>query len=526
MDAAVRRSSLLLLIVVEALALFVFENMRAVFTTLEKNERQAIIAASELQADLFVLRTLQGQSRPGRAKYFDRVLPLARAESGQSIVAVGKELQLEIRKPLGDKSGLLFQKTIRSSQLESFQGLKKILAILVLLLGLAIVASGIYFMVLLRKKMPEPHLSAGSPFQDYLVEMNNSQQELQELVANQRRSASEKEELNKSIINTVHLGVIYLSAGGKIEIFNPAAQELFGRSFVAARNHRLADALPGHPELTRFILAGDTRNSAEIESGPFIFFVDVVPVGAGRDGPVKAGRDGPVGDGGRLALVRDVSAERKKERIRRHNDNLMMLGEMAASLAHEVRNSLGVILGYSKAMSGEPEKTAKIVREVQFMSEMMESFLRFSKPVAKVGSKPTDLGQVIAAAAAAQELLIELPAQTLELKSDPLLLNAIFTNLALNAKQAGAGRLRVEFAPGAAPTASPRNDVAVTIADDGPGITAASAEKIWLPFFSTRDKGTGMGLATVKKLVSALNGDIQLLNPGEPGAKFKITFYT
>ena len=499
-----RRSSLLLLIVVEALALFVFENMRAVFTTLEKSERQAIIVASDLQAELHILRTLQGQSRPGRAKYFDRILPLARAESGQQIVDAGKELRLEIRKPLREKSGLLFQKTIRSPQLDSFQGLKKVLSMLVLLLGLAIAASGIYFMVLLRNKKPEPVLSAGSPFQDYLVEMKSSQQELQELVDAQRRTACEKDELNKSIINTVHLGVIYLSAGGKIEIFNPAAQELFGRSFVAARNHPLADALPGHPELVRFILAGDRRNSAEIESGPFIFFVDVVPVGSG--------------DGGRLALVRDVSDERKKERIRRHNDNLMMLGEMAASLAHEVRNSLGVILGYSKAMSGEPEKTAKIVREVQFMSEMMESFLRFSKPVAKVGSKPTDLGQVIAAAAAAQDMLVELPAPTLELKSDPLLLNAIFTNLALNAKQAGAGRLRVEFAPGAAPT--------VLIADDGPGITAASAEKIWLPFFSTRDKGTGMGLATVKKLVSALNGDIQLLNPGEPGAKFKITFYS
>jgi signal transduction histidine kinase len=500
--AAVRRSSLLLLIVVEALALFVFENMRAVFTTLEKNERQAIVAASDLQAELHVLRTLQGQSRPGRAHYFDRIEPLSRAESGQSLRAGAEGLRLEIRKPLGKSSGLLFKKTIRSGQLDSFQGLKKVLALMILLLGLAIAASGIYLMVLLRKKSPEPAMSAGSPFQDYLVEMKNSQQELQELVASQRRSASANEELNKSIIHTVHLAVIYLSAGGKIEIFNPAAQELFGRSYVAARNRRLADALPDHPELTRFILANDKRNSAEIESGPFIFFVDVVPVG----------------DGGRLALVRDVSAERKKERIRRHNDNLMMLGEMAASLAHEVRNSLGVVLGYSKVMSGEPEKTAKIVREIQFMSEMMESFLRFSKPVAKVGSKPTDIGQVIVAAAAAQDMPVQLPAAPLELKSDPLLLNAIFTNLALNAKQAGATRLCVEFATGAAP--------AVTIADDGPGITAASAEKIWLPFFSTRDKGTGMGLATVKKLVSALNGDIQLLNPGEAGARFKIIFYT
>jgi two-component system sensor histidine kinase PilS (NtrC family) len=334
--------------------------------------------------------------------------------------------------------------------------------------------------------------------------MKSSQQELQDLVVAQRRTASEQEELNKSIINTVHLGVIYLSSGSKIEIFNPAAQALFGRSFVAARNHLLADALPGHPELVRFILAGDKRKSAEIESGRFIFFVDVVPVGDGHQG--------------RLVLVRDVSEERKKERIRRHNDNLMMLGEMAASLAHEVRNSLGVILGYSKAMSGEPEKTAKIVREVQFMSEMMESFLRFAKPVPRAGRKPTDLGAVIAAAAAAQEIAVEMPATALELNSDPLLLNVIFTNLALNARQAGAGNLTVEFTPGAAP--------AVTIGDDGPGIAAASAEKIWLPFFSTRDKGTGMGLATVKKLVSALGADIQLLNPGEPGAKFKITFYS
>jgi signal transduction histidine kinase len=498
----VRRSSLFLLIIVEILALFVFENMRALFSTLERNERQAIAALGDAQADLHVLRTLQGQSRPGRAKYFDRILPLPRPETGSRVIGAGRELRLEIRKPLGPASGLLFQKAIRSRQLDSFQGMKKVLSLLVLLLGLAIAACGIYLVALLRRRQPEPNIGAGSPFQDYLVEMKSSQLELQDMVAAQRRAAGEKEELNKSIINTVHLGVIFLSAEGKIEIFNPAAQELFGRSYAAAKNHLLAEALPGHPALARAILAGDKRSSGEIESGASIFFVDVVPVG----------------DGGRLALVRDVSDERKRERVRRQNDNLMMLGEMAASLAHEVRNSLGVILGYSKAMSGEAEKSAKIVREVQFMSAMMESFLRFAKPVAKVGRKPVDLGRAIAEAAAANELSCELPAQTLELKSDPLLLNIVFANLALNARQSGAGRLRVEFAPGASP--------AVIVADDGPGIAAANADRIWLPFFSTKDKGTGMGLATVKKLVSALGGDIQLLNPGEPGAMFKITFYT
>ena len=67
---------------------------------------------------------------------------------------------------------------------------------------------------------------------------------------------------------------------------------------------------------------------------------------------------------------------------------------------------------------------------------------------------------------------------------------------------------------------------AITISDDGPGVAAVVRDKIWLPFFSTRDKGTGMGLATVKKLVSALNGDIQLVDDGNPGATFRIVFYT
>ncbi|HEX7503140.1 MAG TPA: ATP-binding protein, partial [Acidobacteriota bacterium] len=524
--------SLVLLIVIQVLALFVFENMHALFTSLEKNEVANFIAVSDLQAELHVQRTLLRQSRPGRENYFDHVLPLPRPEMGRQVIAVGRERRLEIKKPLGT-AGLLFQKLVRSRQLDSFKAMKKILSNLVIFLGIFLAVSGVYFVVLLRKRPPEKSIGAGSPFQDYLVEMKGVQQELQELVAAKNRSTSEKEELNQSIINTVHLGVLFLNQAGTIEIFNPAAQEMFGRSFASARNRRLEEVLPDHPELVCQILASGKRNSFEIESGGFIFFVDVVPVGDGGSpspsrGPSGSsgisrtpgeGRQGPLNEGrqGRLALVRDVSADRKREKIMRRNTELMMLGEMAAPLAHEIRNSLGVILGYGKALSGEPEKSRKIAREVQFMTEMMESFLRFARPVSKVSHRKTDLGPLIAAAAAAQEIPVDLPAEGLELKSDPLLLNVVFSNLFLNARQAGAKRLHVEFAPGAAP--------AVTIADDGPGITAANDEKVWLPFFSTRDKGTGMGLATVKKLVGALGGDIQLLNPGEPGARFRIIFY-
>lgn len=507
-----RKSSLFLLLVVEILALFVFENMRALFTTLERNEREAIIAHADLQAEAHILRALRDGQPPGPAKYFDRVTPLRRAETGHELVAGEDGLRLEIRKPLADGRGLLFSRTVRSPQLRSFQGMKKVLSLLVLFLGLAIAASGIYLMVLLRKKKAEPAPGAGSPLQDYLVDLKSAQLELQDLVASQQRASSAREQLNRSIINNARLGMIYLAADGRVEIFNPAAQELFNRGFAAVKNLPLAEALPDHAELAEFIIAGDRKNSCEFEYGPSILAVDVVPVATGDDAP----REGI--SSGRLALVRDVSAERKRERVRRQNDNLLMLGEMAASLAHEVRNSLGVILGYSKAMSGEPEKTAKVIREVQFVTEMMESFLRFARPVDKVARKPVDLAPLIAAAAAAHDLPVEFPAGRLELQSDPLLLNIVFGNLALNARQAGAKSLNVEFLPGDAP--------GVVLADDGLGISAANADKIWLPFFTSRDKGTGMGLATVKKLVGALGADIQLLNPGQAGARFKITFYS
>ncbi len=496
-----KKSALGVAIIIEVLGLFIFENMRALVTTLEKNEEAAIVSRSDMQAELYILRALQGKPPQGPEKYFDRILPLPRPESSRQVLAGGKEQWLEIKKPLGANSGLLFQKAVRSIQLDSLKVLKKVLSGGVVFLGIILAVSGIFLMVLIGKKGTVQSLGAGSPFQDYLVEMKNAQLELQNLVEAKSRSSSEQAELNRSIINTVNLGVIFLSAAGKIEIFNPAAQELFGRSFVSAKNRLLGEALPDHPELTRFILSSEGKKSAEVESGPCIFFVDVVPVG----------------DGGRLALVRDVSAERKKEKIQRQGANLMMLGEMTASLAHEVRNSLGVILGYIKAMNSEPDKTRKIVREIEFMTEMMESFLRFARPVEKVNQKNTDLAELIRAAAAIQEMTVDMPEDSLELKSDPLLLNIIFSNLFLNAKQAGAKHLRVEFSPDETP--------AITISDDGTGIPAANAKKIWLPFFSTRDKGTGMGLATVKKLVSALNGDVQLVNPGEAGARFRIIFY-
>jgi signal transduction histidine kinase len=497
-----KKSFIVLTIIVQIIALFIFENMYSLFKNLEKAETAAIIAGSEMQAELVILKTRLNLPLAGLADHFDRVLPAGPGAASRQFELSGKNQVLLLKKQIDGKGSLVFKKTIDSAQLEIFRSLLKILSGLTIALGIFILACGLYLAFLLRKKGPPQTIEAISPLQDYLLEIKNSELELKNQVALQSLSSTKIEALNKSIINTIHLAVIFTDTAGKIEIFNPAAQKYFGRSFAAAKNNSLAGVLHDQPELLAFIIAARKKASAEIECSGRIFFTDVVPVGSS----------------GRLVVIRDVSSERKKEKIQRLNANLMMLGEMAASLAHEIRNSLGVILGYSKAIKAEPQKTAKIGREIHFLSAMMESFLQFARPVEKIKRSETALNPLIAAGAAVHKLALSLPEKDLLIQSDPLLLNVIFSNLALNASQAGARRLRVEFSQG--------ENTVITVSDDGPGIAAAVREKIWLPFFSTRDKGTGMGLATVKKLVSALNGDIQLVVDGKPGATFRIVFYT
>ncbi|MCX6557195.1 MAG: ATP-binding protein [Candidatus Aminicenantes bacterium] len=496
-----KKSFVALIAIIQVLALFVFVNIYSLVKNLEKSEVANIIAVSEARAELHILKTQNRQPAVDPAGFFDQIMPSSGGEDSQRIIQSGNDQQLLLTMKLDARSGLLFKKTIQSALLRTLRSLKKILAGLIIFLGVFIIACGIYLVFQLRGKESAKLTDSISPFQDYLLEIKKSELELKSQVAAQSVSSSKIEELNKSIINTIHLAVIFTDAAGKVELFNPAAQKCFSRSFAAAKNNPLSDVLRDYPELPAFINRAGKKDSAEIESNGRIFSVDVVPVG----------------ESGCLAVIRDVSKERKREKIQRLNANQMMLGEMAAALAHEIRNSLGVILGYSKAILAEPEKTGKINREIHFLSAMMESFLQFAKPVEKTKQVKTALGPIIAACAAANSLTAELPEQDLRIESDPLLLNVIFSNLLLNASQAGAKRLRVEF--------SRDENAAITIRDDGPGIAATVKDKIWLPFFSTRDKGTGMGLATVKKIVGTLNGDIQLMNPGKSGAEFRIVFY-
>jgi signal transduction histidine kinase len=393
--------------------------------------------------------------------------------------------------------------------MEHIAKIRKVFSGLSIVMGLLVAGSGIYLLYVMKKSRTKTEDEAIPPLQDYLLELKGSETQLKHLVETQRVHVTEKEELNKSIINNINSAVIFLNQAGRIDIFNAVAEQLFAQSYANARNNFPANILSGYPEIVEFVAAHEnTKVSGEITANERIFFVDL----------------NPIENIGQLLLIKDITEEKKREEIERRNSNFIMLGEMAAFLAHEIKNSLGVIYGYTRTIEGskgDREKTDKVNKEVHFLTAMMESFLNFSRPVRVEKREPINLGDLFKQIGAERDIAIamDIPGEPVSLESDPALIRPVISNLLLNSREAGADRVQVTVKKG-------RNKkLELLIKDNGSGIADEVKEKIWYPFFTTREKGTGMGLAIIRKIITTLKGEISLKDTGPHGTTFRIVFY-
>ncbi|NIM15600.1 MAG: hypothetical protein GTO45_26785 [Candidatus Aminicenantes bacterium] len=394
---------------------------------------------------------------------------------------------------------------------EDIKRIRKIFSTLAIAMGLLVIGTGFYLVILYKKSRTKPEHDAIPPLQDYLLELKGSEAQLKNLVEEQRLHVTTKEELNKSIINNINSAVIFINQGGRIDIFNTVAEQLFSQSFANARNSFPAKILSGFPEIVEFVQTHEGEKiSKEIASNEQIFFVDL----------------NPIENIGQLLLIKDITEEKKREEIQRQNSNFIMLGEMAAFLAHEIKNSLGVIYGYTKTIKGDMEKTGKVNREVNFLTAMMESFLSFSKPVRVDIEETIDLVDLFKRIAAERDIEIEVDSDrgeaAVSVNSDPALIRSVFSNLLLNSREAGANRVVVTFKTF---KKDKTKNLEIILKDNGRGIDDKIREKIWYPFFTTKEKGTGMGLAIIRKIITTLNGEISLEGTGPQGTTFKIIFY-
>ncbi len=233
-------------------------------------------------------------------------------------------------------------------------------------------------------------------------------------------------------------------------------------------------------------------------------------IGAGDlDAPIAAG--GGAVEIGQLARTMD---EMRDALLRREREMQLMLG----GIAHEVRNPLGGmklfvgLLGEDLAdRPDEADMLGRIERELGTLERVVEEFLAYARQ-SPLETGPIDLAALCGEVRGLVEVEVRGPAgDAPSVVGDRAQLRRLLLNLTRNAAQAGAGRVTVE-----------RTAAGFAVTDDGPGLPPAVAERAFEAFYTTREKGTGLGLALCRKIAEAHGGRIALA-PSGAGARFEVT---
>ena len=333
-----------------------------------------------------------------------------------------------------------------------------------------------------------------------------------------------------SIVQSIHSGLITLDRSLRITSINPSGIEILG--WPAARlQGELVTAVFDFPEdFIDRLQAGERGVRLECRCstasrGECIAGVSLSPL-VGNGGH----------DAGYVVSFQDLTEVKRLEVRVKARAQLAAIGELAARLAHEIRNPLAAISGSVQVIAGERRRAGAearlldvVVRESDRLNGLLSEFLSYARPRA-LCPKPVD---VIMVAREVIELLGNDPAaQGVDLCLSPSnepsqctldgeALRQCLTNLVRNALQAlppTAGRVVIGV-----DGPNERGDLVVRIADNGRGIAPEECERIFFPFHTTKERGTGLGLSVVKSLVEAMGGTLSLSSvPGE-GSVFTIT---
>jgi two-component system NtrC family sensor kinase len=239
-------------------------------------------------------------------------------------------------------------------------------------------------------------------------------------------------------------------------------------------------------------------------------------------------------------IGRKEASDKKKilEEQLRHADRLATIGQLAAGIAHELNNPLGDILGFAQLACKYPDldeevyqDLVKIVKSTLYAREIIKKVLYFGRQTHPKEAK-TDLNKLIGewmdffesrCAKSGIQIVVERDEELPIVNGDPAQLNQVLVNVVVNAIQAmpTGGRLTIK-------TMWQESWVTILVEDTGEGIEEENMDKIFLPFFTTKevDEGTGLGLSVVYGIVNEHGGSIEVDSKKGHGATFEIKFPT
>ncbi|HEX3250647.1 MAG TPA: ATP-binding protein [Pyrinomonadaceae bacterium] len=357
-------------------------------------------------------------------------------------------------------------------------------------------------------------------FQTVVTQLQEQRKELELLSAEARERATSAEKFSERIVASLPSGLIAFDAAGLSMAINTP-----GRTLLEVNGSALGESyqqlFSAHEELAHMVgdclQKGTLYRRTEVEA--------VSPDGRMRRlGATIAPIELPPerGPRGALCLLTDITEVTElREQVTLKN-NLESLGEMSAGLAHEFKNAIATLQGYAQLLQSlELNDKAQVaagslLNEVRNLSSMVTAFLNFARP------QPLQLEE-ISLSELVRDCTDELPvkvdvdvASSLSIHADERMLRLALLNLIRNAAEANPdGRVMVR-------AAREGDSVVIQVRDTGPGIATADLQKIFIPFFTTKPKGHGIGLALTHRIITQHGGTLTASNAPDGGALFTI----
>ena len=320
--------------------------------------------------------------------------------------------------------------------------------------------------------------------------------------------------LHGQILSSVPSGLITCDAEGRVTFVNPSAANILSLAPESALPVHLESLIPGA------LHGGGSSSRKEV----------VVTTAAGVRTLGMSVTELEGSTGAHLIVFQDLTELRRIEEGLKRADRLAALGALAAQLAHEIRNPLASMRGAAQLIAQDASEdptsarlTNILVRESDRLSKLVEEFLRFARPPAPA-KRVLDLSALVNETV---EMLRSDPLSkgvTLETQLVPIhaavdadQIRQVLINLVRNAMQAveGAGTVKVSLGQA-------EEGPAITVWDSKGGIPTANLPRLFEPFFTTRQGGTGLGLATAHSIIRAHGGDIWVESSPATGTQFVV----
>jgi len=386
-------------------------------------------------------------------------------------------------------------------------------------------------------------------FQALVEQLQANEKELAQLHDLERRRAERSERFSERLIANIPSGLITVDSKGIVTSVNAHAMKIFGTSGSDGLSHReqihTGELLS--PSVDYHVFLRSSPRIAEmisqcLEHATTFRREEGAVFGGDRDRRVGF-TISPICDAvqnveGALCLVTDITEVTDLRERMKLKDNLANLGEMAAGLAHEFKNSLATIHGYFQLLDAQAVGQASdldrrntveaALNEVRLLSKLVTDFLNFARPQ-DLNLVTVDLQSIVQSCV--DEVRPRLTGDTIQVRvegefprlaGDESLLRRAFINLLRNAAEAiePQSAIRTIIIAGAADAGSGGRYAHIRFIDTGTGISSDDLQRIFIPFFTTKSRGYGIGLALVQKILVAHGGDVTVERSDEAGTVF------